>query len=304
MSNLENLQASNDATDDEGRSKVANRIHRVNRILAISKYADVRIVQWLTSVVKSAELHPEVSKLIETSSLGDSLLTHEEQSKDVVAGQIRKLNLPFVYAIKENRKPYYVSAVREMLLNPSVDSLMYQKGNEYLWSVGKPESVEVFQELYDHKGPDDYKARMHLCEALIHCKDPRGLPEALAVMADSFGNAPESPDEKVLKANLKLSEDKRSQSLEVLERANDEMLFAAVLTQIHSENIGMRSAILHALRSRNSLPAAVIDSVRSWSKSNAPFLSAEARDFITLHGIEASLQQTALLQLAFGTSSN
>ena len=244
-------------------------------------------MQWLTSAVEFAELHPELNTLIETSSLADAILAHEEQSKDVIAGQIRKLNLPFVYAIKENRNPYYVSAVREMLLNPAVDSWMYQKGIEYLWSVGKPESVEVFQELYDHKGPDDYKARMRLCEALIHFKDPRGLPDALAVMADSFGKAPESPDEKVLKANLKLNEDKRSQALEVLERANDEMLFAAVLKQIHSENIGMRRAILHALGSRNSLPAAAIESVRSWSKSDAPFLSTEALDFMTSHGIDA-----------------
>ena len=66
------------------------------------------------------------------------------------------------------------------------------------------------------------------------------------------------------------------------------MLFAAVLKQRHTEGIGMRRAILHALRSRNSLPAAVIESVRSWPQTDAPLLSAEARDFMATLSIDAS----------------
>lgn len=62
----------------------------------------------------------------------------------------------------------------------------------------------------------------------------------------------------------------------MLERANDEMLVAAVLEQIHSEDIGMRRAILHALGGGEIVFRRLcIDRSEAGPTDNALFLSTE-----------------------------
>ncbi|MCA9049138.1 MAG: HEAT repeat domain-containing protein [Planctomycetaceae bacterium] len=274
------------ATDEKGQPYLEGRGARLSKIIALSREASADIVPWLASAVDFLNQHAEIAAVREKSwwnrdvSLADALLAHEDAAQDVIAQQIRRLDLSFVYAIKEGRNPWYIPAVREMLFNPAVESWTWQKGVEYLWNVGTPEAVALLKQLYDHKGPEDYQARMMLCQALVHFQDDRGLQEALRVMAESFEDSVPPTDAGEAKAQKKLTDRKRQQSQYVFRKASDEMITAVALSHADASDTGTQRAILSVLRTANLLPESLIATIKRWAASDHEKLRTEARDLL------------------------
>jgi hypothetical protein len=260
--------------------------------MALMRELNIQVIPWLKKIAAYVDANPEISGYINLDNLAEAMLNHEDTCRDFIIQQVRNAELSYVYALKESRNPYYLSAFQEMMAAPNVDPHLFRYGVSYLRNVNTPESTASLKQLYDQNRQVDSVARMYLCEALVKLGDNRGLADAFQLMSETFADQPEANDPGAAKKATAAIEDQREAAQAVIESASSEAVLSLVSQSIDTTDVSRQRAILKLLelklrlrQSSDQLAKPIEEAIRRWANAEDDELASDARKLLAAYGI-------------------
>jgi hypothetical protein len=251
--------------------RAQGRVDRVDDVCKRLRRTDNRCaVYWLTAAVDLVAARPDLSENFERSELARSMLKFKEQTSDRIATELETGKAPaaWAYALRENRDPFFIPAVRKLFQRKDAPTYAKYSGVRYLWNVGVPEAVNVLQEAYNRgMMRDEPHHWLRLCEAWATSGDGRGLADAYEILVALKRPAQPPADEN---DRRKWETDRRhrlGEAEDVFGRASQKILTEFVVRKSQGSSPPERQIVLQLLWRLPELPAQFAAVVPQWAKS-------------------------------------
>jgi len=234
---------------------------------------DPRYVAVLTEAIDLIDAQRPAGGEYRADEFMASLQEYGDAAREFIAGRVRAGD----FSSLPSRDPYYVSAMRDVMLAADTDAGTVYRGVRYLWNVGTDEAIALLRETFDQRLPEDRRTRLCLCEALAYHGDDRGLPMAFEELVAAC--VPEDPpeDAEARRKWQRARDNAQEDPLDVFGRAKTDSRIALVVEHLESDDAATQVACLKVLGAiRGRMPDSVRTTLERWKESENEELATEA----------------------------
>lgn len=274
MQDLKEMTAS---VGEKGTREAIGRDDRALRITRLLAYADERSVPWVLEATEFLDSNPDIAEVFDRSGLSAAMMKHGAAPKEKIVRMLREQNVYWIGTMRDNRDPYFMDAILELLQDPKTDAWAYEQGVRYLWNLQSPKAIESLQELIRKPEPTDAIARLALCEALCYFDKDEGLRECHRLLAAELRRG----------ADLDAKEERKLQKKinAVLGRSSVEMLQRVATEQLGATDASDRRATLMLLERVRDLEPAIESGLKVWLESDDVTVREATQKTLELHGV-------------------
>ncbi|MBX7164869.1 MAG: hypothetical protein K1X74_00850 [Pirellulales bacterium] len=264
----------------EHSRELAGTGHRAEQLATLlGNLQDARNVQILTDAIDRLEARRDFDGYREVHGYLTAILGYDDAAFDFIDRRVRRGDIDTIYALAHTSRADFVPAVR-VLLESQASADVWHDAIRYLRNLESPDAVDVLREAYGREIPEvsNRKSnRLRLAAALAFRGDERGFPAALEELAKLADPGQGPGDEQARKQWKQQVDDRRSEALEVFDRAGTRAVVELVARHAGDESPNTQLALLQILAPLRALPDALRPQVEKWARSSSEQVSEQAQ---------------------------